>query len=85
MDQEIKDLKEMLHKNLELSAENNKMLRSIQRGIFFSRIIRVVYWIIILGIAFGIYYYIEPYIDSVIGAYGSVKGDIQDFKDILTK
>lgn len=85
MDQEIKDLKEMLRKNLELSAENNKMLHSIKRGILLSRIMRIVYWVIILGVGVGIYYYIEPYVDSAIGAYGDVKGDLQGFKEVFTQ
>jgi len=82
MDPEIKD---MIRKNLELSAENNKMLHSIKRGIFWGKIMRIVYWVIILGIGVGLYYYVEPYIDGAVGAYGNVKGDLQSFKDVFTK
>ena len=82
MDPEIKD---MIRKNLELSQENNKMLHSIKRGIFWGKIMRIVYWVIILGIGVGLYYYVEPYIDGAVGAYGNVKGDLQSFKDVFTK
>ncbi len=75
--------REMLKKTLELSQENNKMLHSIKRQMLFGRIIRIVYWVIIIGAAVGAYYYIEPYLDGAIGAYGSVKGDLQSFGDLF--
>ena len=73
----------MLKKALELSRENNKMLQSIKRSMFVGRIFRVVYWIVVIGAAIGAYYYIEPYLDEAIGAYGSIKGDLKNFGDLL--
>lgn len=75
--------REMLKKTLELAQENNNMLRSIRRGMLWSKIIRVAYWVIIIGAAIGLYYYIEPYIDSAISAYGDVKGDLRSFGDLF--
>ncbi|HEY4480403.1 MAG TPA: hypothetical protein VJB58_02975 [Candidatus Paceibacterota bacterium] len=75
--------REMLKKALELSRENNKMLQSIKRSMFVGRIFRVVYWIVVIGAAIGAYYYIEPYLDEAIGAYGSIKGDLKNFGDLL--
>jgi len=75
--------REMLKKALELSRENNKMLQSIKRSMFMGRIFRVVYWIVVIGAAIGAYYYIEPYLDEAIGAYGSIKGDLKNFGDLL--
>jgi len=75
--------KEMLKKTLELAQENNKMLHNIRRSMFWGRIVRVVYWIIIIGAAIGIFYYIAPYIDSAVSAYGNVKGDLQSFGNLF--
>jgi hypothetical protein len=75
--------KEMLKKTLELSQENNKMLHSIRRNMIIGRIVRIVYWVFIIGAAIGVYYYIQPYLDSAIGAYGSVKGDLKNFGDLF--
>lgn len=75
--------REMLKKALELSRENNKMLQSIKRSMFVGRIFRIVYWVIVIGAAIGAYYYIEPYLDEAIGAYGSIKGDLKNFGDLL--
>jgi len=75
--------KEMLKKTLELAQENNKMLHAIRRSMVWGRIWRVFYWVVIIGAAIGAYYYIEPYIDGAIGAYGNVKGDLQSFGDLF--
>ena len=71
--------KEMLKKTLELAQENNKMLHSIQRSMVWGRIMKVIYWIVIIGVAIGAYYYIQPYIDSAVNAYSDVKGDLKSF------
>lgn len=73
----------MLKKALELSQENNKMLHSIRRGMFWGKIIRIIYWVVIIGAAIGVYYYINPYIDSAVNAYGSVKSDLKSFGDLF--
>lgn len=73
----------MLKKTLELAQENNKMLHAINRSMMWGRIMRTVYWVFIIGAAVGLYYYIEPYIDVAIGAYGNVKGDLQSFGDLF--
>jgi len=75
--------KEMLKKTLELSQENNKMLRSIRRNMFWGRVARAIYWIVIIGAAIGVYYYIQPYLDTAVGAYGNIKGDLKSFGSML--
>ncbi|MBN2094038.1 MAG: hypothetical protein JW740_01580 [Candidatus Zambryskibacteria bacterium] len=75
--------KEMLKKTLELAQENNKMLHKIRHSLFWGRIARIAYWLIIIGTAVGVYYYISPFIDSAINAYGNVKGDLKSFGDLF--
>ncbi|MFA6270090.1 MAG: hypothetical protein WC657_02680 [Candidatus Paceibacterota bacterium] len=75
--------REMLKKTLELAQENNDMLRSVKRGMFWGRVIKIAYWLIIIGAAVGVYYYITPYIDSAVGAYGNVKVDLKSFVDLF--
>ena len=75
--------KQILKKTLELAQENNKMLHSIRRGMWWGRITRIIYWVLIIGASIGAYYYLTPYIDSAIGAYGNVKGDLQSFGDMF--
>lgn len=75
--------REMLRKTLELSQENNKMLHAIRRSIFWGRVTRIVYWLFIIGAAIGLFYYLQPYIDTAVEVYGNVKGDLQNFGELF--
>ncbi len=75
--------KQIIKKTLELAEENNRMLKSIKRQMFWGKVYRIVYWAIILGTAVGLYYYIDPYISEAINAYGGLKGDLRSFGDLI--
>jgi hypothetical protein len=75
--------REMLKKTLELVQENNKLLQSVRRNMFWGRVVRIIYWVVIIGAAVGIYYYITPYIDSAVNAYGNVKIDLKSLGNML--
>ncbi|HYC34698.1 MAG TPA: hypothetical protein VEC13_03110 [Candidatus Paceibacterota bacterium] len=67
------DLKAKIDETYELSLENNKMLRSIQKRARWSFLGRLVYWIIILGVAVGAFYYVKPYVEDLIKVYDSIR------------
>ena len=77
------DNKEILNKILETTEDNNKFLKKISRGILFSRIMTFVYWIVILGVGVGAYYYIQPYIDGLFDTYDGVRGGLQGVSDFI--
>ncbi|MBK5215197.1 MAG: hypothetical protein JJE53_00080 [Candidatus Pacebacteria bacterium] len=66
MDQETKQL---LEENLKLSKENNEMLNSLIRSKKQNAIFKAVYWVIIILITIGSYYFIKPYISSLTSLY----------------
>ena len=68
-----------LERALALSEENNELLRKIHRSLKLSRWVRVLYWVILLGASIGAFYYLQPYIDQVLGTYGSLRGGIEGF------
>lgn len=74
--------KELLQKTYELSEENNKILRSIRRSNRLSSFFRIIYWVLIIGISIGAYYYIQPYVDAMIKSYRSVQDDINSVKSV---
>jgi hypothetical protein len=67
--------KELLERSVELGEENNEILRAMRRSQRIGSIMRVIYWIFIIGSAVGAYYIIQPYIDSLVGIYSGA-GDI---------
>lgn len=71
MDPEIKQL---LQNTLALAEENNKMLHKIRGVQRRETIWNVLKFILIIAIALGSFYYVEPYLNKVMDLYGSVSG-----------
>jgi hypothetical protein len=81
-------LRKLLEENLELAKENNLMLRKLRNGQKWNRVSRFVYWIVLLGIALGGYYYIAPYTKMFTKIYNENKdlfsGNFTDFTLLKT-
>ena len=87
MDQESKQL---LQNTLVLAEENNKMLHKIRGVQKRGTLWQVLKLIIIIGIALGSFYYIEPYLNKIMDLYNSVSGMQQQInnspiQDLLKK
>jgi len=66
--------KRMLKRVLELSENNNKMIRKLYRSFVLQRIITVLYWVLIIGVTIGLYYYLQPFFDQVSKIYSDITG-----------
>jgi hypothetical protein len=78
--------KALLENTLSLVKENNEILRSIRRTSRISTALKVFYWVLIIGLSFGAFYFIQPYIDSIKGVDGgnsSISNEVQQFQSIL--
>jgi hypothetical protein len=62
--------KKLLEENVKLSRENNRLLLKMDKINKWSFISKIIYWFILLGIAAGAFYFIQPLIDGVSGIYG---------------
>jgi len=87
MDQESKQL---LQNTLALAEENNKMLHKIRGVQKRGTLWQVLKLIVIIGIALGSFYYIEPYLNKIMDLYNSVSGMQQQInnspiQDLLEK
>lgn len=71
----------MLEQAVALAKENNSILRKLRRAHRVSTGIKIVYWVIIIGLAVGSYYVIQPIIDSLTGIYGGGVENIQNLQD----
>lgn len=65
--------KELLRKSVALEEENNDILRSMQRSMRIQRFLSILYWTFIIGSLFGLYYFIQPYIEQILGVYSGAK------------
>ena len=60
----------LLESTHRLAEESNKILLSMRRSNRISTVIRITYWVLIIGLSFGAYYLIQPYITMLGDAYG---------------
>ena len=67
---------------LELTRDNNKILHKMKRSLVWNRVFKFIYLIIILGVTFGSYYLVQPYLDGVLGAYSSLLGGAEQVQQV---
>jgi hypothetical protein len=67
--------KALLNKCVNLAEDNNNILHSIRRSMRLASLMRVLYWIVIIGSAYGAYYFIQPYLVQLVDIYGN-SGDV---------
>ncbi len=76
-DIDLEQLKNNLEETREIVERNNELLQSIERTMFWRRVFTVFYWVVIIGIAIGLFYFLEPYADRVIDAYNQLQGQVE--------
>ena len=64
----------LLERTAALAEENNKILRSMQRKARWQAAFQIGYWVIIIALTFGAFYFIQPYINSLMGALSQANG-----------
>jgi len=62
------EMKELMEQNAELLKENNDLLKRIHRNAVFSFWIKIIWFAVLIGLPFALYFYVlEPY----FAAFGS--------------
>lgn len=84
---------------LELTRENNKILSGMRRTQRWGSLFNIVYWAVILGSIFGVYYYFQPTIQkymktlqtsakilqNIENTAGAIPSYLQGFKGTTTQ
>ncbi|MDQ5893141.1 MAG: hypothetical protein QG640_152 [Patescibacteria group bacterium] len=60
----------LLERTYKMAEENNEILRSIRRSNRWSMAVKAIYWIVIIGLSIGAFYFIQPYIEFMTSALG---------------
>ncbi len=75
--------KQILIQTHRLVGDNNKLLRKMHRAAIWGRVGHLLYWIVIIGLSVGAYYFVEPYVTQLQGVYGGVQTDLQSVSKLL--
>src|SRR3989338_1368587 len=79
---EDEELKVLLRENIEVSKESLKILKKINRGRIFGNIFSVLKWTLILGLSFGTYYYIEPFLSQYVDMLKGLASSVENIGEI---
>jgi hypothetical protein len=71
-DQRLDNLRENLEETREIVERNHEMLQSIERTMFWRKVSSVVYWLLIIGVAVGLFYFLDPYLDRLFDVYSQI-------------
>lgn len=74
MNPEIEELKELVRQNIALTQDNNKLLHSIRRGEWFSRTMRMLWILLLVGASVYSYFYLQPYLAQITEFYSNLQG-----------
>lgn len=77
--------KQLLQKTYDLAEENNKILHKLKRANTRASLYRWFYWVVIIGVSIGAFYYIEPYIKVATSAYKSLQTELSNVKTVTNK
>ena len=66
-----------------VEKENNTLLKKINRHLRFGRFVSFLYWCIVIGSVFGLYYFLQPYLESLWHTYAVVKNFVDDPKTFI--
>ena len=65
-DKEFKNMERQLRETRALTERNNEILQKFHRSMVWSRVLWIFYWVIIVGVAVGAFYFLEPYWDTLV-------------------
>jgi ABC-type uncharacterized transport system fused permease/ATPase subunit len=75
---------EKLDEMYEMIKENNEILRSLLRRERFATAIRIAYWLIVIGVVGGAFYFIKPYAQTVMSNVSSLQNAINSLNGVTT-
>lgn len=83
MDLETEELRDLIKKNIAITEETHRIVRGMRSSQRWGRFFAIVWWLAILAVSGATYYYyVQPYVDTVVRAYGSTQNfetQVQDF------
>ena len=77
--QELKQL-------VDLTAENNRILKKMQRSARWASIFQYIRWFVIIAVAVGAFYLLQPVIAKINDIYSTITGShLPDFQNLFKK
>lgn len=73
------EYRELLEQNVALLKENNRLLRKIHRNDMIGLWIRLLWYVLLIGLPFALYFYVlEPYFTAMGSSYETFSAGVQE-------
>lgn len=73
----------LLERTYKIVEENNLILRGIRRSNRINAAIKIFYWLVIISITFGMFFYLQPYLESMLNMVGQAQQSINSISNII--
>ena len=73
--------RERLKRVLELAENNGKILKKMRSTMRWGRVLESIYWIVIVGIAAGSFYFLQPFLLSIQGTYKTLQEGVENVRE----
>jgi hypothetical protein len=77
IDARLKGIEESLEKNHEILVR----IRQVQKN---AQLFKLFYWVLIISATFGAFYYVQPYINQILGVYTGFQGTQEQMQNNIT-
>ena len=77
------DERKLLYQIAEEVAETKRLVRSLVRAQNLSTLITVLKWVVIIGLSYGVYYYLSPVLTQLLDTYQQIGGSVSNAKNLL--
>lgn len=67
------ETKKLLEHTAAMVDENNILLRKMNRRAKWESFMHIIYWILIIAVTLGSYYFVEPYFQKIVSTYQAVQ------------
>ena len=79
-----RDLEHRIDEIMDMVDENRILLKKIERRLRWGQWIRIIYWIIIVGIGVLGYYAAAPYLRQAEATYEGIESSVGNFADLFS-
>lgn len=81
MDNEIRELKELVRNQTALIEETNHMVKKMRSASRWSFIFTLVWWLSVIGVTGAIYFvFVSPYVEQLMEVWGNAQTILQNFR-----
>jgi hypothetical protein len=77
--------KKLLEETAELARDNHRLLKKMYNAMRVGRIVRIAYWVILIGASVGAFYFLQPYIDRLLTVYGNVQHSAESVNGFFSR